>query len=113
MKQLQEQRFKEQIQDIMGTDNKVDLQITEDGILEQAKINTTKELDSKSITMLTAMAASWACDLYIKRSGAGIRVKFNLVAKRLSPEQQEQYKNSRLKAIPVRNARVLEGHRGH
>lgn len=113
MKHLQERRFLEGIKELLGEGNKVDLDITEGGTLEMAKINTDKELDDDITRGLINLSAAWACKLYIKRSGAGIRIKFVLDAQYLSPEQKAQYDAERLKGIPVKNAHILEAHRGH
>lgn len=109
LKELQERRFHEVIQEVLGDQCTIKTSVDENGILEEAKIQTKKELDDGDLNRLIFYAGSWACRLHVKRSGSGIRIKFTIAPDKLSLVQKEQYTRS----INVKRPQTLEGARGH
>ena len=78
MKELQENRFKEQIQEILGSDCKVKTNVDEAGTLHEAKVNTDQTLDMQKLNAIWGTADAWACELEFARSGSGIRIQFKM-----------------------------------
>ena len=78
MKELQERRFREQIEEILGTDCKVKPVVDESGTLHSAKVNTSQTLNAEKINGLLSVADAWCCEAELDRSGEGIRIQFTV-----------------------------------
>lgn len=77
----QETRFKEQVGQILkGT--KTSVNITADGTVKEAKINTNEALtDTQLIALMHLKESWWFKNMSLKRSGAGIRIQYATVIK--------------------------------
>ena len=78
MKELQTRRFKEQIEEILGTDCTMTHNIDDTGTLHKAKIHTTQVLDAEKLNGLMSVADAWCCDLEMYRSSNGITTNLKM-----------------------------------
>lgn len=78
MKELQQRRFKEQVEEILGPEFITVTSFNEKiNMIDHAQVNTPQKVKSMHLNALMAMANSWYFqDIEIDRSGAGIRIKF-------------------------------------
>ena len=80
MKELQERRFREQIEEILGTDCTINMNVDDTGTLHSAKVHTTQILDAEKLNGLLSVADAWCCDLEMYRSSAGITTNLKVNA---------------------------------
>ena len=78
MKELQERRFKEQIEEILGKDCTIQSNIDQEGTLHSAKVNTTQTLDIPKLNAIYGTADAWCCEFEIAPEAPGLRIKFEI-----------------------------------
>lgn len=76
MKEQEQNRFNEQVEEILGDDFKSTLVFDDEKVIE-AKINTDRPLLGWEVMAINVMANAWFFkDVEISRSSAGLRIEF-------------------------------------
>lgn len=76
MKELQERRFTEQLNEFLPEPFTLKMDIGVDGVLKTAKLNTKEVLNTMQLGMLLHVATTWHLTINLKRSGAGVSILF-------------------------------------
>lgn len=82
LKESQQKRFTEQIEEIIPNGNyNLKSEFNDDPILTSAKLNTDEKLNHTQLNQLLYTGDAWNSEIEISRSGAGLKITFETTYK--------------------------------